>query len=144
MGGDFTGFHRAGLLRVVDLGEFFDAAETLGHRNKLRGKRLAILTNGGGIGVLAIDRLVDFAGGLAAIYQARSAARIGVAADVVKANPVDIVGDAGCRYAVALLDVLDDPANDAVLVMNVQTALASPTEAAKPVDAVRHSVAQGS
>ena len=55
-------FRRAGLLRVMDLGELFNAAETLGRLTGPIGKRLAILTNGGGIGVLAIDRLIDLGG----------------------------------------------------------------------------------
>ena len=50
-------FRRAGLLRVLDLDELFAAAETLGRLQPFSGKRLAILTNGGGIGVLAVDRL---------------------------------------------------------------------------------------
>ncbi len=58
-------FRRAGLLRVLDLDELFAAAETLGHVKPFSGKRLAILTNGGGIGVLAVDRLVDLGGTLA-------------------------------------------------------------------------------
>ena len=50
------------------------------------------------------------------------------------ANPADISGDADEeRYAVALEHLLDDDANDAVLVMNVPTALASPLAAAKSV-----------
>ena len=57
-------FRRAGILRVGDLRELFDCAETLGRLNSPPGKRLAILTNGGGIGVLAIDRLVELGGTL--------------------------------------------------------------------------------
>jgi acetyltransferase len=60
-------FRRAGLLRVLDLDELFDAAETLGRLRPFSGKRLAILTNGGGMGVLAVDRLADLGGTLAAI-----------------------------------------------------------------------------
>src|SRR5579872_4599666 len=60
-------FRRAGLLRVLDLDELFAAAETLGHLTSLAGTRLAILTNGGGVGVLAVDRLADFGGTLADI-----------------------------------------------------------------------------
>ena len=45
-------FRRAGLVRVLDLDELFAAAETLGRVKSFPGKRLAILTNGGGIGVL--------------------------------------------------------------------------------------------
>ena len=60
-------FRRAGLLRVFDLDELFAAAETLGRQEPFPGKRLAILTNGGGVGVLAVDRLIDLGGALAAV-----------------------------------------------------------------------------
>jgi acetyltransferase len=58
-------FRRAGLLRVTELEELFDAAETLTRLNRSTGDRLAIITNGGGAGVLAVDRLMDFGGTLA-------------------------------------------------------------------------------
>jgi acetyltransferase len=143
-------FRRAGLLRVLDLDELFAAAETLGHRTKLFGKRLAILTNGGGVGVLAVDRLADFSGELAAISP-DTMKQLDAALPQIwsHANPADIAGDADdARYAVALQHLLDDPANDAVLVMNVPTALASPADAAKAVVAVtqqhrdKHAVAK--
>ena len=63
-------FRRAGILRVSDLRELFDCAETLGRVEQPQGKRLAILTNGGGIGVLAIDRLVELGGIPAAVEPA--------------------------------------------------------------------------
>jgi acetyltransferase len=47
-------FRRAGSLRVFDLDELFAAAETLARLSSLAGPRLAILTNGGGVGVLAV------------------------------------------------------------------------------------------
>ena len=77
-------FRRAGMLRVSDLRELFDCAETLGRLESPPGKRLAILTNGGGIGVLAIDRLVEL-GGIPAAHRARDPreARRGAAADMV-------------------------------------------------------------
>lgn len=128
-------FRRAGLLRVLDLGELFDAAETLGRVRSSVGKRLAILTNGGGIGVLAIDRLVDL-GGVPAELSEPIRARLDAALPPTwsKANPVDIVGDAdAARYATALGALLDDPNSDAVLVMNVQTALAPALDIAHTV-----------
>ncbi|MFZ2066057.1 MAG: bifunctional acetate--CoA ligase family protein/GNAT family N-acetyltransferase [Xanthobacteraceae bacterium] len=131
-------FRRAGLLRVLDLDELFAAAETLGHVATLSGKRLAILTNGGGIGVLAVDRLADLGGELAAISPA-TMQNLDAALPPTwsRANPADIVGDAdAARYATALEWLLADDANDAVLVMNVPTALASPLDAAKQVIAV--------
>jgi acetyltransferase len=128
-------FRRAGLLRVRGLEELFAAAETLGRIEPFAGKRLAILTNGGGVGVLAVDRLIDLNGTLAGISP-DTLARLDAAMPPIwsRANPVDIGGDSGAsRYAVALEALLDDPANDAVLVMNVPTALASPTEAARTI-----------
>jgi len=128
-------FRRAGLLRVIGLDELFAAAETLGQVKAFAGKRLAILTNGGGIGVLAVDRLADLGGVLAEISPA-TMARLDAALPPIwsHANPVDIAGDAdGGRYTAAFEALLDDPENDAVLVMNVPTALASATDAAQAV-----------
>src|SRR5215510_6728592 len=131
-------FRRAGLLRVLDLDELFAAAETLGRLRPFPGKRLAILTNGGGIGVLAVDRLADRGGTLAGI-SAATMKRLDATMPPIwsRGNPVDIAGDADpARYANALEALLCDPDNDAILVMNVPTALASADEAAKSVVAV--------
>ena len=131
-------FRRAGLLRVLDLDELFAAAETLCRLTALSGKRLAILTNGGGVGVLAVDRLADLGGELAGISP-ETTKKLDAALPPIwsRANPVDIAGDADdARYALALEHLLDDDANDAVLVMNVPTALASAIDAAKSVIAV--------
>ncbi len=128
-------FRRAGILRVSDLRELFDCAETLGRVESPPGKRLAILTNGGGIGVLAVDRLVELGGIPAAISPA---AREKLDAVLPRtwsgSNPVDIVGDADpARYAAALEVLLADTSNDAILVMNVQTAIASADDIAATV-----------
>jgi acetyltransferase len=140
-------FRRAGFIRALDLDELFAAAETLGHLTTnvssnvgadgsfLAGDRLAILTNGGGIGVLAVDRLADLGGMLAEISPA-AMAQLDAALPPIwsHANPVDIAGDAdAARYAVALEQLLEDDASDAVLVMNVPTALASAADAARAV-----------
>jgi len=131
-------FRRAGFLRVSDLDELFAAAETLGHLTTLAGNRLAILTNGGGIGVLAVDRLADLGGELAGISP-ETIKKLDAALPPTwsRGNPVDIAGDADHkRYGVALRCLLDDDENSAVLVMNVPTGLASAADAAKSVIAV--------
>jgi acetyltransferase len=129
-------FRRAGLLRVLDLDELFAAAETLGRVRPFPGKRLAILTNGGGVGVLAVDRLADLDGTLAALSPA-TMKRLDAALPPIwsRANPVDIAGDADAtRYVAAFEALLEDRENDAILVMNVPTALA-------PADAAARSIA---
>ena len=128
-------FRRAGILRVSDLRELFDCAETLGRVASPPGKRLTMLTNGGGIGVLAIDRLVELGGIPAAIVPATRAKLDAVLPrNWSGSNPVDIVGDADpARYAAALEILLADPGNDAILVMNVQTAIARADDIAATV-----------
>lgn len=130
-----SAFHRAGLLRVTELEELFDAAEVLSRLEPVSGSRLAIVTNGGGAGVMATDRLIDYGGTLAVLSQA-TIEKLGsiLPAGWSKGNPVDIIGDAGPeRYETALLAVLEDDNADAVLVIDCPTALASSTDAAKAV-----------
>lgn len=128
-------FQRAGMLRVSDLRELFDCAETLGRLKSPPDKRLAILTNGGGIGVLAVDRLVELGGIPAAMTpEIRSKLDAVLPPTWSGSNPVDIIGDADpARYAAALEVLLGDPGNDAILVMNVQTAIAHADEIAATV-----------
>jgi len=128
-------FRRAGLLRVRDLDDLFGAAETLARLRPFPGKRLMILTNGGGIGVLALDRLSDF-GGTAAELSPATFAKLDAVLPPTwsRSNPVDIIGDADAdRYAAALEVLLAAPDGDALLVLNVPTALAAATATAKRV-----------
>ena len=130
-------FRRAGLLRVLDLDELFAAAETLGRVRPFPGKRLAILTNGGGVGVLAVDRLADLGGTLCALSPPTMEKLDAVLPPIwSRANPVDIAGDADAtRYLAAFEALLKDRENDAILVMNVPTALASAEAAARSIAA---------
>jgi len=128
-------FRRAGLVRVSDLDGLFEAAAMLSFAPKLAGERLIILTNGGGAGVLAADRLADFDGKLADISQdTRDALDAVLPKTWSKGNPIDIIGDAGPdRYAAAMEAALDDKSSDAILVINCPTALASSEAAADAV-----------
>jgi acetyltransferase len=131
-------FRRAGVLRVRELDELFSAAEILARHPLLSGERLAILTNGGGAGVLATDHLADLGGTLATLSNStRSALDAVLPPTWSRGNPVDIIGDADPARYTAALDVLlrcDDA--DAVLVMNCPTALASSTENAEHVTSI--------
>src|SRR6516225_3171484 len=128
-------FRRAGMLRVGTMAELFDAAETLALTRTQVGDRLAILTNGGGAGVLAADALVAAGGRLAELSQntiAELTQRL--PATWSHGNPVDIIGDApGTRYADALAVLISDPEVDAILVLNCPTALTEPEETARAV-----------
>jgi len=126
---------RAGMLRVERIDELFDAAETLVRSPRLRGNRMAILSNGGGLAVLATDTLVARGGRVAALAPGTIERLDAVLPPTwSRANPVDLIGDApGERYEQALAIVLEDPGVDAVLVLHSPTAIASGEDAARAV-----------
>jgi acetyltransferase len=128
-------FRRAGLVRVGELEELFAAAETLASLKPVEGNELLIVTNGGGAGVLAVDDLMRLDGQLAQIDQGLVAKLDEVLpANWSRANPIDIIGDAGPeRYKATLDAVLANSHADGILVMNCPTALASSTDAAQAV-----------
>jgi acetyltransferase len=128
-------FRRAGVLRVRELQDLFSAAEILARHPRLGGERLAILTNGGGAGVLAADRLAELDGHLATPSgPAMAALDAALPPTWSHGNPVDIVGDATPgRYGRALDVLLEDAASDAVLVVNCPTALSSSMAVAEEV-----------
>lgn len=133
-------FRRAGMLRVPGLAALFDAVDVLTLQQPPRGDRLAILTNGGGMGVLATDALMGCGGELAALDAATLRALDTVLPPTWShGNPVDIIGDAdGARYRAALQPLLADPGVDAVLALYCPTGVSEPGDtAAAVVEAVR-------
>jgi len=128
-------FRRAGMLRVFSLEELFDAVETLALARQPQGNRLAILSNGGGTGVMATDALID-AGGELAILSDETIGNLNQVLPVTwsHANPIDIIGDAtGERYAAAFRVLLEERNADGILVLNCPTAVASSDEAAQAI-----------
>jgi len=128
-------FRRAGMLRVYELREIFEAAETLGRGLVVRGDALSILTNGGGAGVLAADALDARGGRLAGLSDDVKAKLDAVLpAAWSGANPIDIIGDAsGKRYTDSLGALMANKGQDAILVMNCPTGLVTPNEASTAV-----------
>lgn len=114
---------RAGAVRVPKIGHLFAAAETLANGRLPRGNRLAILSNGGGPGALAADAVEDSHVALAKLSEgARAALDQALPPGWSHVNPVDVLADAdGARIAGALKALIDDRANDGVLVLFAPT-----------------------
>ncbi|NNG24854.1 bifunctional acetate--CoA ligase family protein/GNAT family N-acetyltransferase [Telluria aromaticivorans] len=124
---------RAGMLRVLSTEDLFAAVETLSRARPLGGERLAILTNGGGPGVMATDALVC-GGGTLAVLSPATLARLDAALPAAwsHANPVDIIGDAPVsRYVDAFQALLRDEGSDAILFVHAPTAIVSSAEIAE-------------
>ncbi len=126
---------RAGVVRVQTVTQLFSAAKALSCGFHPSGNRLAIVTNGGGPGVMATDRASD----LGLVMASLSDATIERLNQVLPANwshgnPVDIIGDAQAdRYRHAVAACLEDPNVDGVLTILTPQAMTKPLEAAQVV-----------
>ncbi|HEY5603237.1 MAG TPA: bifunctional acetate--CoA ligase family protein/GNAT family N-acetyltransferase [Gammaproteobacteria bacterium] len=139
VGGDDV-FHaalrRAGVVRAYTIKQMFSAAEVLSSRDyRVKGNRLAIVTNGGGPGVMAADRAAEMNVTLPELEpQTLAALDKLLPAHWSHGNPVDILGDAQPeRYKEAVTICLQDNNVDGVLVMLTPQAMTAPLAAAEAV-----------
>jgi acetyltransferase len=126
---------RAGVVRARSIEQMFAAAQLLATRHRLRGNRLAIVTNAGGPGVMATDRAVEQDIRLAALSPATLDKLDGLLPESwPRNNPVDILGDATPeRYGASVAACLEDDGVDGALVLLTPQAMTHPTEAAEAV-----------
>ena len=126
-------FRRSGVLRVNSIADIFFMSDVLAKQPRPRGKRLCILTNAGGPGVLATDALVAGGGELAEL----SAETLDAFDKILPPqwshnNPVDILGDAEPeRYAKSLEIAAKDPSIDGMLVVLTPQDMTNPTQIAE-------------
>ena len=116
-------FRQAGVIRARTLDELIDVATLLSAQPVPRGRRVALVTNAGGLGILAADACE--AAGLE-LPQPGEATRAALAEVMPQegsaANPIDLLGGANAEsFEQALPPVLADPAFDAAIVLFVPT-----------------------
>ena len=130
-------FHHAGVTRATSLEELIDVATLLSSQPEPKGRRVAVLTNAGGLGILAADAC-DASGlelpplGEETVRRLREL----LPAEASVANPVDMLGSAtAASYEQALPVLLADPQVDAALVLFVPAVSATADQVAVAVDA---------
>ncbi|CAG0997416.1 Peptidyl-lysine N-acetyltransferase Pat [Methylophilaceae bacterium] len=126
---------RAGVVRVQTITQLFSVAKALSCGFHPTGNRLAIVTNGGGPGVMAADCAADL-GLVMATLSDSTIEKLNQALPPTwsHGNPVDIVGDAQAeRYHHAVKACLEDPGVDGVLTILTPQAMTRPLEAAGTV-----------
>ena len=132
-----TALKRAGTVRVHTYAQLFASARILASGRIPRSNRLAIVTNGRGPGLLAMDRAAETDVVLADLS---AGTRVALAAllppEADPGNPVDVRGEATpARFGAAVTAVLADPGVDAVLALHVPAPAASPAATAEAVAA---------
>ncbi len=128
---------RVGVLRVRSIGDMFSAARALTTPKKPRGNRLAIVANGGGPSVMALDQAAELgivAASLAPATLERLRALVGAVWS--EGNPVDVGFDAAPEaWLSAISACVEDPGVDGVL------AILTPNSRADPLDYARLTIA---
>ncbi|MEH0688205.1 bifunctional acetate--CoA ligase family protein/GNAT family N-acetyltransferase [Vibrio cholerae] len=130
-----SAIRRTGMLRVNNSHELFAAVETLTHSVPLRGERLAIITNGGGPAIMAVDTLLERGGKLAQLSE-ETMLRLSSALPPSwsQSNPIDMVGDADhLRYVNTLNALMDTDCADAILIMHSPSAVAESEQTARAI-----------
>ncbi|HMY74155.1 MAG TPA: GNAT family N-acetyltransferase [Blastocatellia bacterium] len=121
-------FAQTGIIRVNTLAEFFPVARLLASQPIPQGKRLGILTNGGGPGVVAVDAAIAAGLEIPALSEAtQSKLRAVLPSEAIVTNPVDLIANpCPANYQTCLEILCDDPDLDALLVIFIPP-LATPT-----------------
>ncbi|HJW66430.1 MAG TPA: acetate--CoA ligase family protein, partial [Gaiellaceae bacterium] len=128
-------FHQAGVLRARTLEELVDVAGLLSSQPLPRGRRVGVLTNAGGLGILCADACEAARLELPELAQeTRDALAEALPGDSSVANPVDMLGSAtGATYERAIPALLADPRLDALIVLFVPPVVAGAPEVAASV-----------
>ncbi len=118
-----TMFQQSGVIRVDTLEELFAVGSVLANQPTPLGRRVGIITNAGGPGILAADAL-EAQGLVLPEFSSELRARLRAAlpAEASVANPVDLIaGAGGPQYEAAIPAVLDSGEVDALVVIYVPT-----------------------
>ncbi len=112
-------FKQAGVIEAEDIRKMFNYARLLAEQPLPRGKRVGVITNGGGFGVIASDAIENHGLVLANLEKETiEKIRKHVPEYAVIKNPVDLVGDADAqRYEIALDALMEDKNVDIILVL---------------------------
>ncbi|HEX3019399.1 MAG TPA: acetate--CoA ligase family protein [Chitinispirillaceae bacterium] len=128
-----TAFNKCGIIRVQTYEQMFEYATAFNSQPLPAGRRVAVITNAGGPGIMTTDA-VELSGltmaELSASATAELKAFLPTAASVK--NPVDVLGDADpVRYAKALEILQKDPNVDAILILLTPQAVTKSMETAQ-------------
>jgi acetyl coenzyme A synthetase (ADP forming)-like protein len=132
-------FEQAGVLRAGALEELVDAAALLSTQPLPRGRRVAVVTNAGGLGILCADACEQARLELPELSaETRLALAEFLPDEASVANPVDLLGSAtAATYEAVLPPLLADGRVDALIVLFVPPVVVGAEEVA---DAIRRAV----
>ena len=126
-------FSQCGILRATSLEEIMDYSRTLALFPLPKGKRIAIITNAGGPGIMTTDSIINHDLEIAQFTDATKAKLSEFLPDTANVNnPVDVLGDASPeRFGFALDTVLQDPNVDGVIYLVTPQSVTDPEGTAK-------------
>jgi acetyltransferase len=130
---------QSGIIRVNSILELFEVAQVFTHCPLPKGNKTAIITNAGGPGIMATDALYEYGLEIAELSEkTKEILRANLPPAASVRNPVDMIASANVKDYIATLEtVLDDPAVESVMVINLPLVGVDPMEIAKSVMEIR-------
>ncbi len=128
-------FRQAGVIRARTLEELVDVTGLLSNQPLPTGRRVAVVTNAGGLGILCADACEGAGLELPELAQAtRQSLLAAIPAEASVANPVDLLGSAtAATYETVLPPLLADPGIDALIVLFVPPVVADAEDVAEAI-----------
>jgi len=113
---------QSGVLRVESIIDLFDYARAFAKQPPPRGNRVAIITNGGGPGIMATDASVRYGLQISQFSETtKSKLRAGLPKEASVNNPIDLIGDAQSdRYELALQALYDESVDCGLVLLTPQ------------------------
>ena len=128
-------FQRSGVIRAETFEQLFDFSTALAMQPMPKGKRVAIVTNAGGPGIIAADSVENAGLEVAELdWQTAAALKQKLPDAASVGNPIDVLGDADPdRYRLAITAAMEADTVDAVIVILTPQAMTKPAETAKMI-----------
>jgi len=128
-------FHQCGIIRVETVNELFEYAKAFAGQPIPKGRKVAIITNAGGIGIMATDSSIRNGLKLASIAETTKEKLKPILPPTASVNnPIDVIGDSDeKRYASALQIILEDKEIDGVIAIWTPTLMAETKVVAEKV-----------
>ena len=128
-------FHQCGIIRADTVNELFEYAKAFSAQPIPKGRRIGMITNAGGIGIMATDSIIRNGLEVAQLSAEAKTKLKGILPPTASvANPVDVIGDADeARYAAALKVMLEEKDIDGIITIWTPTLMAKAVDIARGV-----------
>ncbi len=127
-------FKQSGIIDANDITELFDMALALNYQKPSKGRKVGIVTNGGGSGVVLSDLIEDFGAEIPSLDKGAQKKLMSFLPEIASLrNPVDVLGDGEYERYKRTIEILSEAGVDLIAALHVETTLVEPMDVARGI-----------